>query len=105
MCGAIRLSFFRKYITGASTRGKSWNITPEEADKRLKSQNYKCALSGLEISANGPLELITASLDRIVNTRGYESDNIQWVHKEINMMRGPMEIAQFKNLCRLVSAQ
>ena len=45
----------------------------------------------------------TASLDRIDNSKGYEVGNIQWVHKEINMMRGPLPIDRFIELCGFVA--
>ena len=67
-------------------RSKSWNISIEDAGDVLKEQNYKCALSGIPILANGDFDKITASLDRIDNSIGYEKNNIQWVNKNINMI-------------------
>ena len=44
----------------------------------------------------------TASFDRIDNSKGYEVGNIQWVHKEINMMRGTLSVDRFIELCEFV---
>jgi hypothetical protein len=42
-------------------------------------------------------------LDRIDNQRGYEKDNIQWIHKALNLMRGDMPIEDFVDACRRVA--
>jgi len=102
--GSIRLSFFNKYKINAEMRSKDWSITAQDANLVLENQNHKCALTGVDISANGPLESMTASLDRIDNSIGYTKNNIQWVHKRINMMRGTLSIDEFKEMCRLVSS-
>lgn len=30
-------------------------------------------------------------------------DNIQWVHKDINMLKGSIDVQKFVHLCRLVA--
>lgn len=99
----IRLSFFRKYKVNAEMRSKPWNITIEDAGNTLINQNNKCALSGIPLISSGDFKDITASLDRIDNSIGYEKDNIQWVHKEINMMRGTLTIERFIEICKSVA--
>lgn len=64
----------------------------------LEQQDYKCALSGLPISA---LEG-TASLDRIDSSKGYTYDNVQWLHKDINMMKRHYSQDYFIYLCKKV---
>lgn len=64
----------------------------------LESQNYKCALSGLPISAIEG----TASLDRIDSSKGYTEDNVQWLHKDINMMKRHYKQGYFIHMCKLV---
>ena len=44
----------------------------------------------------------TASLDRIDSNKGYVTDNIQWVHKDINYMKSDLDEQQFIHYCRLV---
>lgn len=46
-------------------------------------QRGKCALTGEDLKL-GYKNNQTASLDRIDNSIGYEKNNIQWVHKDIN---------------------
>lgn len=103
--GEVRHSFFNKFYVGAVQRSKAWNLTIEEAAHILKQQDFKCALTGLQIHANGPLESITASLDRKDNSKGYSVENIQWTHKEINMMRGTLSIERFIELCKLTATK
>ena len=99
----IRSSHFKKFEIGAEQRSKTWKITIQQAAEILKQQNNKCAISGLDIIACGPFEKITASLDRIDNKIGYELDNVQWAHKEINMMRGKLSVKRFIELCKSVA--
>ena len=44
----------------------------------------------------------TASLDRIDSSKGYIKGNIQWVLKDINLMKGSTDEDYFKFLCGLV---
>lgn len=55
--------------------------------------------SGLPISVRDK----TASLDRIDSGKGYEVGNVQWLHKDVNMMKRHYSTDYFKHLCRLVS--
>jgi len=71
-----------------------------------------CAITGCELKfhdyvgksekghstyANG-----NASLDRIDSSRGYEPDNIQWVHTDINIMKWELPLDELKYWCRKV---
>lgn len=76
------------------------------------SQNSRCAISGVEIYLNRHWSkqnkgfktkiIQTASLDRIDNNQGYTLNNVQWVHKDINYMRGGMDIETFIAFCKQV---
>jgi hypothetical protein len=84
----------------AKTRDIEFNITIEELDDKLKSQEYKCKLTGLELSTN--YKDLTASVDRIDSSKGYSIDNVQWVHKDINMMKNDYDEDYFIKMCGLV---
>ncbi len=56
-----------------------------------------CALTDLPLNFHTKHK--NASLDRIDNTKGYTIDNIQWVHKDINWMKGTFTQDQFIELC------
>lgn len=66
----------------------------------LERQSYKCALSGRS------LEPDTATLDHIVPVSSGGNDtveNLQWLHQDVNRMKGTMEQAEFLRLVRLIS--
>jgi len=44
----------------------------------------------------------TASLDRIDSSKGYESGNIQWVHKQLNNMKQALPENEFFEWIKLV---
>jgi len=76
-------------------------------------QNKKCALSGLDIILNPQWSnqnngrktkvVQTASIDRKDSKKNYTTDNIQWVHKDINKMKGMLSDKEFINFCKTVS--
>lgn len=99
----VRISFLRKYALQAAARGLAWNVTHDHLVDIADKQSRKCAMTGVPLCFSGDFEDITASLDRINNHVGYEKTNVQWVHKEINMMRGRMTTEQFVLRCRQVA--
>ena len=92
---------------GAQERGLSFLITPEAVWELLLKQDHRCALSGLPIVLD-PRRIkrgrSTASLDRIDSTKGYEEDNVQWVHARLNFMKRDMPNDTFIAWCRRVAA-
>lgn len=78
-------------------------ITIEQAWNLFLKQEKKCALSGQSITiGRGPYG--TASIDRIDSSRGYEIDNIQWVHKDINFMKRTYSQEYFVDTCKMITA-
>lgn len=91
-----------KYIGRTERRAKliglKYDLSPEFLLILLEKQNYKCALSGLDIHFNDD----TASLDRIDSSQGYLEDNTQWVHKDINRMKNLYNQDYFIFMCKRV---
>lgn len=88
-----------KYFTSIKQRVKytkyDFTITEEYIQNIIEKQNFKCALSGKDISfING-----TASLDRIDSSKGYVEGNVQWVYRLINFMKMELNQNDFINLC------
>ena len=85
--------------------GHLWNL--------YKQQEGRCALSGIPIPLNpqwsqqnkGKSTKIvqTASIDRIDSSKGYVPGNVQWVHKDINYMKGGLSDLEFIIFCRQVT--
>ena len=81
-----------------------FNLTQAEAYEKFLFQNGKCALSGINLTL--PVTCMdlnkgnyTASLDRIDSDKSYTSDNIQWVHKDINWMKNKFDQTYFIETC------
>jgi archaellum component FlaC len=69
-------------------------------------QNKLCALSGLPIKfarANKRTSETSASLDRIDSTKNYVEGNVQWVHKEVNIMKNVYNQEHFIEMCKLIA--
>lgn len=45
---------------------------------------------------------MTASIDRIDSSKGYTKDNIQWVHKNVNIMKMDQTMDQFLYICKKI---
>ena len=99
----FRMSWFRKYEYHAAMRNKEWSLTADEAIDVFERQGGRCALTGMALTTDGSFNDITASLDRIDNAAGYRKDNIHWVHKSVNFMRGDMPLDGFVEACRAVA--
>jgi hypothetical protein len=112
-------------------RKLDFTVTIEDGWKLFQKQKGLCALTGIPLTLvgskytyNKPIKSIgksilvyktskikkcfkeiyrTASLDRINNKKGYVKGNIQWVHKDINWMKGTFSQKEFIELCKLVT--
>jgi len=78
------VNYFTHIKAKANTRGISFNLDFRKTMDLLIKQDNKCNLSNIEIS----LEEKTASLDRKDSSKGYTIRNVQWIHRNINYMKG-----------------
>jgi hypothetical protein len=91
----------------ALSRNIPFNLTKEQAYEVMQKQNFKCSLTGIELTLNCKDRYFhgcNASLDRIDSSQGYEIGNVQWVYKPINNMKWKLPQDEFIRLCRLVVA-
>ena len=111
-------SIFNDYKSGAKRRDLEFKINIEYIWDLLEKQNFKCALSGIDIHLIKDGDLITkvengnrnldfskwtASLDRIDSTKGYIEGNVQWVHRDINKIKMDLPQDYFIELCKSIS--
>lgn len=108
--GEISGHFWKNIVYSASgekgTRTKlKINIDIRFIWKLFLKQNRQCALSGLKLTfpKNAKDKSWTASLDRIDSSKGYVRNNIQWVHKDINMMKRTYNQKYFIEMCKLIA--
>lgn len=83
----IHKSYWSSITLNAEQRNLEYSITIEYAWDIYILQNKKCALSGIDIDFNEG-RYPSASLDRIDSHQGYVPNNIQWVHKLVNKLKG-----------------
>lgn len=111
----ISQSFWSSIKDGASGRRGNreaieFSITIEYAWNLYLEQNKKCALSGIDIMIAYRANRYTnrhpehtASLDRIDSNKGYIIGNVQWVHKDINMMKRIYDQDYFIDMCTKIA--
>lgn len=103
-------NYWNHLILGAKTRNLEFNITIEFGWDLFLKQGKRCALSGVSLvfakfyTPEQAKHHQTASLDRILQSRGYVVDNVQWVHKEINWIKGEASDGVFIDWCEKVAA-
>lgn len=100
-------SHWATILNNAKTRNISVFITIKEAWDQFVKQGRKCALSGIELKFSTRrrkmIQDTTASLDRIDSSKAYTIDNIQWVHKETNLMKRGMINESFIQWCKQIA--
>lgn len=81
------------------------NLTAPFLWDLFQLQKGLCSLSGIPIvlASNRKSSSGTASLDRIDSQKGYTTNNVQWVHKDIQLMKMQLTEQKFIELCRLVA--
>lgn len=98
---------FANIKRNATRRLIEFDLTIEQLWDLFLLQERKCALTNAELyfAVSQKTETsATASLDRIDSTKPYTLGNVQWVHKEINLMKGHLSEDSFLNWCKLVVA-
>ena len=104
--GEITKSYWTPIERQAQRRGIPFEISRQEAWNLFEKQNHKCAITGVELKFSSNIRddrgTQTTSLDRIDNSKGYVIDNIQWVHKKINIMKNVMSMSELLEWCELI---
>jgi hypothetical protein len=90
-----------QWKANATKRSIPFEITIKEAWNIFETQNGKCALSGVSIKFGSVSEKkeTTASLDRINSALGYISGNVQWLHKNVNLMKFTFNTIELLDWC------
>lgn len=107
--GEMNGQYFSTIRARCDKQGTEFTITIEEIWELFVAQGKVCALTGIPLGFNTQRAREkgheqTASLDRINSDIGYVTGNIQWVHKDVNLMKNAFPLARFLEICRLVAA-
>lgn len=106
----IPASWFRRFRSYSKIE---FSIDMEDVWDLYLKQKRICALTGLPISFKNDRERgskhsgirCTASIDRIDSSKGYTKDNIQLVHKDVNIMKNAFDQTYFVELCKAVASK
>ena len=117
--GGLSKTQFSKFKWSAKKRNIFWddNVTLDYLWNLYEKQQGKCALSGMDIkitgeehepitNKNGNINTsldLTASLDRIDSSRGYEIGNLQWLHVRVNFMKNVFNQEEFIQICTKIA--
>lgn len=114
--GEVSGTYINSLKQKARQRNIPWNLTTQDLYNLYIEQNRKCALSGLDIklytytkktstgkSRHINTSIMTGSLDRMDSSKDYTLDNVQWVHKVINIMKNTLDVNDFTWFCKEVS--
>ena len=95
-------NWFSKYFERGRNK-RSGSITLQEVYVLYLHQEGYCALTGQSLTW-GPLEdgTYNISIDRIDSSKEYELDNIQLVHKDVNIMKNQFSQEYFIQVCQWV---
>lgn len=112
--GNLSASYYTSFKHSRKSKGIEFSddLSMEYLWYLYEQQNGRCAISGIPIPLNPQWSqqnkgrstkiVQTASIDRIDNSKGYVLGNVQWVHKDINYMRGGLSVMEFIIFCRQV---
>lgn len=87
ICGEINMAFYNRLVSKAKSRNISVDIIHEDLWDLFLKQNKKCIFSGKRLYFANKVVQQTASVDRIDSKKDYTINNIQFVHKDINMIK------------------
>jgi hypothetical protein len=96
--GEVPGKVFSKLKRDAEKRNIPFDLTIHEINFKYVNQNKVCAFTGVPLKFG-----VDASVDRISSKDGYNFDNIQIVHKDLNMMKKNMPNEVFIAWCKLVA--
>jgi len=102
----ISKTFFSRIRYSAIGRNIEFDVKIEYIWDLFIQQGRKCAISGLPIFFNASRshgEPGNASLDRIDSSRGYVVGNVQWTHRDINVMKWHFSMGQFISYCKQIA--
>lgn len=92
----------RLYYSKVKSRAKKkkipFKLSIKDMFDKIKTQNFKCYYSDLDINFYNKDSTITASLDRKDSSKGYTKSNINWVHTDINKMKNEYSEEYFLSL-------
>lgn len=91
-------------LNNRERKPKELTLTIQEAWDLFLQQDRKCALTGIELTfpSRWKDKSWTSSLDRINSSQGYIPGNVQWVHKDVNIIKNKYDQDYFIEICQKI---
>jgi len=100
----IPYNWFSKYFIRKNRKKQHYgDVTIEQMYNLWINQNKKCALSGVSIGFYDDGVNHTCSIDRIDSSKEYTIDNVQLVHKDVNLMKNKFDNQYFIDMCKKIA--
>lgn len=100
--GDITEVLWSSFEKNAKDRDVPFEVTIEHAWILFLKQDRRCALTGDSLVMFSSSSTVTASLCMIDTSLGYVYGNIQWVHRDVALLKGSAGNIWLKELCRLM---
>lgn len=110
-CGQLNNTYYGVIRDRCKRQGKELGVDIKYMWDLYVAQDGRCALTGLPIGFATLRQRLagvgdnTASLDRINSDVGYVAGNLQWVHKDVNLMKNQFPQERFVDMCKLVATK
>lgn len=101
--GYIGKDKFTSIQREAKERNLEFDVSVEDLNEQFKRQGGRCNLTGTHLFFTSRKSIGNASLDRIDNLNGYISNNIQWVHKDINFIKYTLSTKRLLEICKKIT--
>jgi hypothetical protein len=99
--GTLRIALIRAK-NSCKKRKLEFDLTYDFLLDLLKKQEYKCAITKLELTNTNNYEYKTISIDRINSNFGYTKNNVHLVCWVVNQMKNDMSFGDFINWCNII---
>ncbi len=101
--GPMPITWFEIKRKGGLGRGYQWDLEPEDIVNLYEEQEGCCALTGWPIGWPDKGLTSIVSIDRIDSSEGYLKENIQLLHKDVNMSKQQHSQDYFIEMCKAVA--
>jgi hypothetical protein len=95
--------FSRYFERQGSKKKRTGTITIAQVYELWIQQGKKCKLSGVDIGFYDDNKTHTCSIDRIDSLLEYTLENIQLVHKDVNLMKNRFNNEYFIAMCKNIA--
>lgn len=91
-----------KHAARRKSRNILFDLSHEYLDWLWESQGGRCAYTGWNLHFGNVKNPGTVSLDRIDSSGDYVEGNVQFVHKDVNIMKWELSDSRFREICSAI---